>query len=1089
MLLAQQVQKKYAANKSGASKNNASGQTFNANADEANKESADPGNNGEKRYSAKGTGPSIWDSILGPGAAANFKKAAGGRGNGGGAGQMPAIPKAPKWFKRVFIPLLVIVALIVLVLTIAANLGTDILWFSQLGFGNVLFVQYVAPVAIFLVGFISATLLSWLSLLLVWKLRATYQVAKFTASDIDKLKQEVSKHKNRWFAGFSSILGILFGLQLSSGTQDFLLLFGSNSFGETDPIFHNDISLYVFMLPGLEGILTGLICLFALMLILAFVAGSVFGQVQTTPKRFKFGNFKVIRVAKPLRAQLSVYAFIISIFVAISVWLSQYDLLINTGKRITGATWTDVNVQIPVIQFCSILCIVVALLFLVTAFSGKIKFALGSIGVVVIIGVLAGGVAPIVVQNLVVAPNEQEKEKDYISDNIYATQKAFGIDNVDVQAYNATTDAKTGQLQSDAETTTQIRLLDPQIVAPTFRQIQQNKQYYSFPDALSVDKYKIGDKTHDTVIAARELDLTGSDQRNWVNDHTVFTHGFGVVAAYGNSVGDDGKPQFFEKDIPTEGAISKEESYEPRIYFSKNAPQYSIVGAPDGKAWEFDYPEAQNNVVFDGQGGPMIDNAFTKLMYAIKFNDYQLFFTDRVNENSQILYDRDPAERVQKVAPYLELDGRVYPAVVDGRVKWIIDAYTTTDRYPYSKMINLANATKDTITETSKSVSSLESQSANYIRNSVKATVDAYDGTITLYAWDPEDPILKAWSKIYGQNLHPISEISSDLMSHIRYPENLFKIQRSLLETYHITNPTAFFSGEDFWQTPQDPTTSGTVKTASGQTESNVKQPPYYLTLQMPGNDTPTFSLTSSYIPGGGSKREILTGFLSADSDAGNEAGVIGANYGRLHLLELPKNTTVPGPGQAQNNFNSNADVSKELNLLSGNSSSIIRGNLLTLPIGGGLIYIQPVYVQSTGTTSFPLLKKVLVAFGDKVGFSDTLAGALNQVFGGNSGATTTTSGSEDGTTTADSTGGVASQASGQTANTSDSSNSGSDNAASDSASDSSGSGSSASTDDAYKKAKDSLDQAGKALDDAKKAIEQQATELCKQYYPDASFC
>ena len=464
----------------------------------------------------------------------------------------------------------------------------------------------------------------------------------------------------------------------------------------------------------------------------------------------------------------------------------------------------------------------------------------------------------------------------------------------------------------------------------------------------------------------------------------MYTHGYGVVAAYGNKVASDGQPQFFESSIPTQGKLTESQKYEPRIYFSPNAPEYSIVGAPKGMdSWEFDYPTGSQGATntFDGDGGPSVGNIFSRLLYAVRFGSDQILFSDRVTSDSQILYDRSPKERVAKVAPYLTLDGRVYPAVVDGRVKWIVDGYTTSDAYPYSQMTDLGSVTQDSTTKTSNTIQALGSQKANYIRNSVKATVDAYDGSVELYAWDANDPVLKAWEKIFPGQYHPISEISGDLMSHLRYPENLFKVQRELLAKYHVSSAGQFFSGEDFWQTPVDPTESATAQ------QQGVPQPPYYLSLQTGGSKKPVFSLTSSYIPAGTSTREILTGFLSVDSDAGNEKGVIGPNYGTIRLQELPKDSNVPGPGQAQNNFNANADVSKELNLLQSGDTQVVRGNLLTLPLGGGLVYVQPVYVKSSGATSFPLLKKTLVAFGDQVGFADTLDEALDQVFGGDSGA------------------------------------------------------------------------------------------------------
>jgi uncharacterized membrane protein (UPF0182 family) len=609
-----------------------------------------------------------------------------------------------------------------------------------------------------------------------------------------------------------------------------------------------------------------------------------------------------------------------------------------------------------------------------------------AIASVIVVSMLLMGVYPAVLQRFKVNPNAQELESTYISRNIKATTDAFDLGDITTETYDASTQGESGALSSDAETTAQIRLLDPQVVAPTFRQLQQSKQYYDFTDTLSVDKYEIDGESYDTVIGARELNLEGNDNRNWTNDHTVFTHGYGVVAAYGNKVSEDGQPLFFEKNIPTQGVLTDTEKYEPRIYFSPNAPEYSIVGAPQGtQSWEFDYPTGDKGATttFAGNAGPSVGNFFSKLLYAIRFGSDQIFFSDRVTSQSQILYDRSPVERVSKVAPYLELDSRVYPAVVDGRVKWIVDAYTTSDKYPYSQKVDLDSATKDSITESSKSMRSLTTGQANYMRNSVKATVDAYDGSVDLYAWDPDDPVLKAWEGVFPGQYKPISSISGDHMSHMRYPESLFKVQRQLLGKYHVTSASQFFSGEDFWQTPEDPS----QKKASDSTGKGALQPPYYLTMQLPEQKTPTFSLSSSYIPAGNVTREILSGFLSVDSDAGRTKGKKGKGYGTLRLLELPKNSTVPGPGQAQNNFNANANVSKELNLLEAGSTNVTRGNLLTLPIGGGLVYVQPVYVQSSGSTSYPLLKKVLVAFGEQVGFADTLDEALDQVFGGNSGA------------------------------------------------------------------------------------------------------
>ena len=778
-------------------------------------------------------------------------------------------------------------------------------------------------------------------------------------------------------------------------------MFHAKRFGVTDPQFGIDNGFYVFVLPGLSLLLSALSVLLFVALVFSIITHVAMGGIRFTMPRRGRSIFSMTRRA---RRQIAIWLMAWMCSWAVNQALSVFSTLTDEGDRITGATYTTVNASIPITFILAGLTAIAGVVLgvwlmrspaLTDAASAKTappasawgEWRVPAITVAscLVVSLLLSSLWPALLQRFRVNPNAQEMESAYIQRNIDATRAAYGLDSVRTEEYKATTKAEAGALQHDTETTAQIRLLDPQIVSPTFKQLQQMKQYYTFADTLAVDKYDIDGVNQDTVIAAREMDLSGNDNRNWVNDHTVYTHGYGVVAAYGNRVTSDGQPEFFEYGIPTQGYLTDTQHYEPRIYFSPNAPEYSIVGAPEGtKSWEFDYPTSGAEgatTTFDGDGGPRLGNIMARLLYSIRFGSDQILFSDRVNADSQILYDRSPKERVAKVAPYLTLDGRVYPAVVDGRVKWIIDGYTTSDRYPYAQMTDLASATEDSTTVSSSSVAGLSPKRANYIRNSVKATVDAYDGSVDLYTWDEADPVLKAWQSIFPANYHPMSEISGDLMAHMRYPEGIFKVQRQLLSKYHVTQASQFFSGEDFWQTPVDPTES------KAQQAQDVLQPPYYLTLKTGGSKEPVFSLTSTYIPAGASTREILTGFLSVDSDAGRTKGVKGPDYGTIRLQELPKDSNVPGPGQAQNNFNADADVSKELNLLESGSTQIERGNLLTLPLGGGLVYVEPVYVKSSGATSYPLLKKVLVAFGDKVGFADTLDEALDQVFGGDSGA------------------------------------------------------------------------------------------------------
>jgi uncharacterized membrane protein (UPF0182 family) len=476
----------------------------------------------------------------------------------------------------------------------------------------------------------------------------------------------------------------------------------------------------------------------------------------------------------------------------------------------------------------------------------------------------------------------------------------------------------------------------------------------------------------DVVVAVRELNIEGNPSRNWINDHLVYTHGFGFVSAFGNSVDSDGKPTFLVGDLPPTDGLGK---FQPRIYFGENVPNYSIIGGPKTDTpVEFDYPDdasanGQRNYTYTGEGGVPMGGLFKKLLFAIQYQEQRIVLSNLINSESKILYNRSPRERVAKVAPWLTLDGDPYPAIVDGKIQWIIDGYTTSKGYPYSQVTSLTSATADAFTATSSAITAQTNGDINYIRNSVKATVDAYDGTVVLYQWDEKDPVLKTWMKAFPNTVTPKSKMSKELLEHVRYPEDLFRIQRDVLSSYHVQSAAAFYGGQDFWRVPRDPSTFGANAGA---------QPPYYMTLEMPGSDKPTFTLTTPFVPRGG--RENLAAFAVVDSN-------YGPNYGKMTVLQLPRSTNIAGPSQVASNFEAKPEVANSLSLLRQGGADVVLGNLLTLPVGGGLLYVQPVYVRATANTSaYPLLQKVLVSFGDVIGFDNSLKGALDQVFGGNSG-------------------------------------------------------------------------------------------------------
>ena len=863
------------------------------------------------------------------------------------------------------------IALVILVgigaiLFSVADLYTNVLWFDQLGFLSVLSTQIFAQSALFTAGTVSFALITGVSLWLAYRFRPVYIRFPDENSPFEQYRQILEQLRRLVMIGVPLGLGVLAGLAVAPSWGVVLSYLNRTPFGETDPQFGLDISFYIFELPFLVGLVGFLSAAFLISLLMTAGVHVVYGSI-------KF-NGRETFVSKAARIQIGLLAFLYLLVQGASLWLDQYLTMTSSSGLFTGATYSDVNATIPGLQILAGISIVVALLFLLAAFVGKWRLPVIATGLMVVSSLILGGLFPWAVQTFQVVPNERTLEAPYIDRNLEATRAAYGIDEVLKVEYNAKTDATPGALREDAETTASIRIIDPALVSSSFRQLEQFRQYYNFPNLLDVGRYEVDGVVQDTVLAVRELNQAGlGDSQSWYNNTIVYTHGYGVVAAFGNQRTVDGQPVFMQSGIPTTGKLGE---YEPRVYFGENSPLYSIVGAPEGaEPLELDFPagEGENDQTyntFSGDGGPMISGIIPRLAYALKFQSEQILLSDAINSESQILYDRDPRQRVAAVAPFLELDSDVYPAVVDGRLLWIVDGYTTSNNYPYSRSEELAQIVSD-----SNSPGVFLRGQVNYIRNSVKATVDAYDGKVTLYEWDEKDPILKTWMKVFPDTIQPLSSMSGELLSHVRYPADLFKVQRALLGSYHVDEAGAFYSQQDAWMTPNDP--------VGGQGIGSL-QPPYYLTMQVPGTDSPEFSIYSTFIPRstGESSRNVLTGYLVANANAGSEDGKKSEEYGRLTLLTLPKSTIVPGPGQVQNNFNADSEVSRLLNILRQGSTRVLNGNLLTLPVGGGLLYVQPVYIQSTGETSFPLLQKILVAFGDQIAFEDTLDQALTSLFG-----------------------------------------------------------------------------------------------------------
>ncbi len=875
---------------------------------------------------------------------------------------------------------IVIGALVVIGIALVSVSGfyADWLWFKSVNFTSVWSTLLLTKIVLFVVAGLITAALILLNIIIAYKRRPLYVPMTVEADNLERYRAQIEPIK-RWV-----VLGLAVALFYFAGTSGsllwstWLLFKNSTPFGVTDPQFNMDISFFAFRLPFWQTLIAWAISTLVLSIISSAVVHYLYGGIRL--------QVREDRTTVAARVQLSVLLGGVVLLKAVAYWFDRYALALKEGKLITGLTFTDVNAVLPAKAILAAIAVVCSLLFFANIIRRSWVLPAAGTALLVISSVLIAGIYPGAIQQFQVKPSESSKEAPYIQRNIDATRSAYGLDNVEVNDYQATLTASAGQLADDAATIANIRLMDPNVLSATFRQLQQIKPYYAFPESLDFDRYTVDGVKRDVVVAVRELNIDGNPSRNWINDHLVYTHGFGFVAAFANSRDADGKPSFAVGDLPPTKGLG---TFEPRIYFGENTPDYSIIGGvKTDSPVEFDYPDdasanGQKNYTYTGTGGVPVGSLLNKLVFALKYQEQRILLSSLINKDSKILFERNPRERVAKVAPWLTLDGDPYPALIDGKVLWIIDGYTTSAGYPYSRQTTLSSATADALTANSAAITAQGNQSVNYIRNSVKATVDAYDGTVTLYQWDEKDPVLASWSKAFPDTVTPKSKISKELLSHLRYPEDMFRVQREILSAYHVQTAAAFYGGQDFWRVPRDPSTFGANAGA---------QPPYYLTLQMPGDAKPEFALTTPFVPRGG--RENLSAFAAVNSDPG-------PNYGKIKVLQLPRSTNIAGPSQVASNFEAKPEVANSLSLLRRGGSDVVLGNLLTLPVGGGLLYVQPVYVRATSNTAaYPLLQKVLVSFGDQIGYDDTLKGALDQVFGGNSGTTSTTGGSTPATGT-----------------------------------------------------------------------------------------
>ncbi|MEU8049176.1 UPF0182 family membrane protein [Micromonospora haikouensis] len=853
---------------------------------------------------------------------------------------------------RVTIGVLVGVFVLFTLLGWGVQAWTDWLWFDEVRYTQVFTGVLATRLLLFLVVGLAMALVVGGNLWLAHRLRPKLRPHSLEQATLERYRMVLGPRLGLWISLVALVVGLFAGLSAQSRWNQWLLFRNGGDFGVKDPEFGVDVGFYVFQLPFWRYVLGVGFTAVVLALLGALAVHYIFGGVRLQG----VGD----RMTNAARAHLSTLVAVFVLLKAVAYVLDRRSMLLeyNEGAKLYGAGYADINALLPAKEILAYISVVVAIAIIV--FSNAVMRNLVWPGIsLALLGVSAvaiGGIYPWAVQTFEVKPSAKDKEAPYIERSIDATRAAFGLADTKIQPYAASNLVPPASLGTDASVVPNVRLLDPQLVSETYTQLQQVRGFYDFGPKLDIDRYAVGGKTSDYVVGVREVNYGElTDQQNtWINRHTVYTHGYGLVAAPANQVVCGGQPYFvsgFLGEKTQEACSAQTEQIpatQPRIYYGERmAPEdYAIVGQanPERNA-EFDRPTqtgGEQYYTYTGEGGVEIGSFSRRLLYAIKEQESNFLLSEAVNENSKLLYVRNPRDRVEKVAPFLTLDGDPYPAVVGGRVQWIVDGYTTAATYPYAERVNLQSETTDELT--GRGTFQLARENVNYIRNSVKATVDAYDGTVRLYEFDQTDPVLKAWNKAFGGDLVlPNDKIPAELREHFRYPADLFKVQRNLLTKFHVTDPGDFYSAQDFWQVPNVP----------DNPDGGQKQPPYYLWTQFPGQTAPRFQLTSAVTPNG---RQNLAALISGSYVDGKP---------QLEVLELPDQTRISGPVQVHQQMTNNANIRQQLNLLSSNQAQVQYGNLLSLPFGDGMLYVEPVYVKSNQQDAYPLLQKVLLSYGD----------------------------------------------------------------------------------------------------------------------------
>jgi len=839
---------------------------------------------------------------------------------------------SPRTGNRIGIILLALAFLGLPALSAIVRLLTDYWWFVDLGQRTVVVTSVISFAATGLAFGSVAFVLLFVNARLARKF-APRAVVSSAGNAIPQLEELIASVRLRAMPILdkailwgSLVFALLTGLSMAPSWDVFRLAMAAQPFGATDPLFGREIAFFVFELPLLRLLADWLTPMLVFVTIVTAFIHLVGGAIQP------FAGLR--RVAPRVKAHLSVLFGLIVASKAFNYYVSIYELNFSPRGQVTGASYTDIHAQLPAYQILIAISLLTAVVLLINIRIQGWRLPAVALGVWLAASILVGGVYPEIIQRFRVNPNELSAEEPYIRRNIEATRKAFGLDDVETRAFPADEALTAEDVRANKSTLDNLRLWDPEIITQSYRQLQIIRQYYTFND-VDVDRYEIGGAQRQVLVSARELDVDLLDPKaqTWVNRHLVYTHGYGLVMSPSNEADGRGFPNFFISDIPPRSSVEVTLT-RPGIYFGELTDEYVIV---DTSLPEFDFPMGDRNAetFWEGTDGIELNSFFRRAVFALRFGASQILFSQYIEPDSRVLFDRDIVTRVEKLAPWLAIDGDPYPVVHEGRIFWILDGYTYTSHYPYSQHYN----------------------GINYIRNSVKITVDAYDGTTRLYAFDPDEPILAAWREVMPGLILDATEIPDGIRAHFRYPQDIFLIQADVYKRYHMTDTRVFYNKEDLWEFPGEGTPNGAMR-------------PFYVLSRLPGEEAEDFQMIMPFTPRG---RDNMIGWMATTSDP--------RNYGRTVVYEFPKDRVILGPDQVRARINQDDTISPQLTLWGQRGSEVLFGNMLVIPLEGSVIYIQPLYLQAE-QAAMPELTRVLVVYGDRVEMAENLDAALLAAFG-----------------------------------------------------------------------------------------------------------